>query len=49
MVLSGLMVVGCVRSLGCSVVPAALEPVTLAVHLQDVDVVGESVQQRSGQ
>ena len=31
------------------VLPAALEPVALAVHLQDVDVVSEPVQQRSGE
>ena len=29
--------------------PAALEAVALAVHLQDVDVVGEPVQQRPGE
>ena len=29
--------------------PAALEPVALAVHLQDMDVVGEPVQQRAGE
>ena len=45
----GLDVVGCVRSLGYGVVAAALEPVALAVHLQDVDVVGEPVQQCSGE
>ena len=28
--------------------PAVLEAVALAVHLQDVDVVGETVQQRPG-
>ena len=34
-------------SLSCSVLPAALEPVALAVHFQDVGVVGEPVQQRA--
>ena len=29
--------------------PAALESVALAVHLQDVHVVGEAVQQRAGE
>ena len=29
------------------VLPAVLQPVALAIHLQDVDVVGEAVQQRS--
>ena len=33
----------------CGGLPAALEPVALAVHLQDVDVMGEPVQQRPGQ
>ena len=37
------------RGLCCSVLPAALEAVALAVHLQDVDVVGEPVQQRAGE
>ena len=49
----GLSVVGCVersvRSLGRGVLPAALEAVALAIHLQDVDMVGEPVQQRSRQ
>ena len=49
LVLSGLTVVGCVWSLGSGVLPAALEPVALSVHLQDVDMVGEPVQQRSGE
>ena len=31
------------------VLPAALEPVALAVHLQDMDAVGEPVQQRAGE
>ena len=35
--------VGFLWSLRGSVLPAALEPVALAVHLQDVDVVGEPV------
>ena len=38
-----------VWSLGRGGFPAALESVALAVHLQDVDVVGEPVQQRDGQ
>ena len=33
--------------LGGGVLPAALETVAVAVHLQDVDVVGEPVQERS--
>ena len=44
-----LPVVPVVRSLGCGVLPAALEAVALAVHLQDVDVVCETVQQRAGE
>ena len=44
-----LFLVGFFWSLRGSVLPAALEPVALAVHLQDVDVVGEPVQQRSGE
>ena len=43
-----LFFVGVVRSLTRGVLPAALEPVALAVHFQDVDVVGEAVQQRAG-
>ena len=35
--------------LGSGVLPAALEAVAVAVHLQDVNVVGESVQQRPGE
>ena len=31
------------------ILPAALEAVALAVHLDDVDVVGEPVQQRAGE
>ena len=31
------------------VLPAVLQPGTLAIHLQDVDAVGEAVQQRSGE
>ena len=38
-----------IRYLGGGALPAALEPVALAVHLQDVDVVSEPVQQRSGE
>ncbi len=48
-VLSGLGVVRVVRILGHGGLPAALEPVALAVHLQDVDVVGEAVQKCSGE
>ena len=36
-------------SLGRGVLPAALEAVALPVHLQDVDMVGEAVQQRAGE
>ena len=36
-------------SLSCGVLPAALEAVAFAVHFQDVDVVGEPVQQRAGE
>ena len=32
-------------SLRCGVFPAALEPIAVAVHLDDVHVVGEAVQQ----
>ena len=46
---SGLGVDRLVRSLGRGVLAAALEPVALAVHLQDMDVVGEPVQQCSGE
>ena len=38
-----------IRDLGDNSLSATLEPVALAVHLQDVDVVRETVQQRSGQ
>ena len=48
-VLSGLTVVGRVWSLGSGVLPAALEAVALTVHFQDVYVVGEPVQQCSGE
>ena len=41
--LSGLGVVRYVWSLGRGALPAALEAAALAVHLQDVDVVGEPV------
>ena len=47
-VLRGLGVDRVVRSLGHGILAAALEPVTLAVHLQYVDMVGEPIQQRSG-
>ena len=36
-------------SLGGNSLSATLEPVALAVHLQDVDVVGEAVQQGPGE
>ncbi len=42
-------IVRIIRDLGDSVLPATLETVALAVHLQDVDVVGEAVQQGPGQ
>src|ERR1700724_4812903 len=29
--------------------PALFEPITVAVHFEDVDVVGQSVEQRTGQ
>ena len=35
--------------MGQGVFPAVLEPVALAVNLQDVDVVGEAIQQGSGE
>ena len=35
--------------LGPGVLPAALEPVAVAVHFQDVDVMSEPVQQRPGE
>ncbi len=35
--------------LGTGVLPVALEAIAVAVHLQDVDVVGEAVQQGSGE
>ena len=38
-----------IRDLGGGVLPAALEAVAVAVHLQDVDVMGEAVQQRAGE
>ncbi len=34
--------------LGTRCFPAALPPVAVAIHLQDADMVGEAVQQRSG-
>ena len=42
-------VVRIIRDLGCGVSPAVPEAVAVAVHLQDVDVMGEPVQQGSGQ
>ena len=44
-----LSVVRLVQRLRDGILPAALEAVAVAVHLQDVDVVGEPVQQRSGE
>ena len=44
-----LWVVQVVQSLTRGVIPAVPEPVALAVHLQDVHVVGEPVQQRAGE
>ena len=38
-----------VRDLVGGALPAVAEAVALAVHLQDVDVVGEPVQQRAGE
>ena len=37
------------RDLGSNALPAVAEAVAVAVHLQDVDVVGEPVEYRSGQ
>ena len=45
----GLGVGWVVRSLGHGILAAALEAVALAVHLQYVDMVGEPVQQRTGE
>ena len=42
-------VVRSVEDLGCGVLAAALEAVAVAVHLQDVDVVCQAVQQRPGE
>ena len=42
-------VVRIIRDLGDSALSATLEAVAVAVHLQDVDMVGEAVQQRSGE
>ena len=45
-----MLCVSLLRSRGCGgVLPAALEAVAVAVHLQDVDVVGKTVQQGSGE
>ena len=44
-----LWVVQVVRSLRGGVLPAALETVAVAVYLQDVHMVSEAVQQRSGE
>ena len=41
--------VGIMWSLGFSVLLAAFEPIALAVHLEDVDMVSVAVQQRSGE
>ena len=41
--------VGDIQSLGGGVVPAVAEAIAVSVHLQDVDVVGETVQQRAGE
>ena len=48
-VLRGLGIDRVVRSLGHVIPAAVLEAVALAVHLQDVHVVGEPVQHRSGE
>ena len=37
------------RTLGGGVVAATLEAVAVTVHLEDVDVMGEPVQQRAGE
>ncbi len=42
-------VVRIIRDLGSNALPAVPDAVAVAVHLQDVDVVGEPVQQRSGE
>ena len=44
---AALIVGGLVRTRRGGILPAVLEAVALAVHLQDVDVVGEPVQQRA--
>ena len=38
-----------IRDLGSNALPAVPEAVAVAVHLQDVDVMGEPVQQGSGE
>ena len=38
-----------INALGSNALPAVAEAVTVAVHLQDVDVVGELVQERAGE
>ena len=38
-----------INALGSNALPAVSEAVAVAVHLQDVDVVSEAVQQRSGE
>ena len=42
-------VVRIIRDPGGGVLPAVPEAVAVAVHLRDVDVVGEPVQQRAGE
>ena len=42
-------VVRIIRDLGSNALPAVAEAVTVAVHLQDMDVVGETVQQGPGE
>jgi len=32
----------------CAVLAAVFEAVTLAIHLKDVDVMGQTIQQRTG-
>ena len=46
---SGSGVFRLVRDLGGGALPAVAEAVAVAVHLQDMDVVGEPVQQRAGE
>ncbi len=40
---------GCGLVVGARTVLALFEPVTVAIHLEDVDVVSEAIEQRAGQ